>query len=97
MIEDPNLIRFTQISPRKHEITLLVHTRPESANDYLSYFRGLAERFAYSHKAKMISDVTVELNPFRESSILTFTIKGYKRPEKHRSLSHWAKRYGHTR
>lgn len=88
MLNDPNLIRFTQISARKHEITLLVLTRPDNAKDYLEYFRGIAAHYAYTHKAKLISDVDVELNPFRESATVTFVIKGYKHPEKHQSLFH---------
>lgn len=88
MFSDPNLIRFTQISSRKHEITLLVLTRPEHPADYFNYFHQIAEAYAFTHKAKLVSTVDVELNPFRESSTLTFVIKGYKHPEKHQSLFH---------
>lgn len=87
MFNDPNLIAFEQLSPRKHRITLLVMTRPADPKDYLGFFRTLASDYAYTHKAKLTSDVDVELNPFRESSIVTFEIKGYKHPEKHQTLS----------
>lgn len=86
MFNDPNLIAFEQLSPRRHRITLLVLTRPNDPKDYLGYFRTLATNYAYTHKAKLISDVDVELNPFRESSIVIFDIKGYKHPDKHQSL-----------
>lgn len=83
MFNDPNLIAFEQLSPRKHRITLLVLTRPNHPKDYLTFFRTLASDYAYVHKSKLISDVNVELNPFRESAIVIFDIKGYKHPEKH--------------
>lgn len=86
MLNDPNMIRFTQISARKHEITLLVMTRPEHPKDYLDFYRAIAARFAFDHGAKLVSDVDVDLNPFRESATMTFTIKGYKHPEKHRDI-----------
>lgn len=87
MFNDPNLIAFEQMSPRRHKITLLVLTRPDHPKDYLVYFRSIADAFAYTHKAKLNSDVSVELNPFRESAVVVFEIKGYKRPEKHLGLS----------
>lgn len=92
MFNDPNLIAFEQLSPRRHKITLLVLTRPDRSEEYLAYFRALADAFAYTHKAKLNSDVDVELNPFRESAVVVFEIKGYKRPEKHAGLSDYFSR-----
>lgn len=92
MLNDPNLIAFEQLSPRRHKITLLVLTRPDHPKEYLVYFRSLANDFAYTHKAKLTSDVDVELNPFRESAIVTFEIKGYKHPNKHQTLSRYLSR-----
>lgn len=93
MLNDPNLIAFEQVSPRRHKITLLVLTRPDHPEEYLTYFRSLADAFAYTHKAKLHSDVAVELNPFRESAVVVFEIKGYKHPEKHAGLSNY---FSHT-
>jgi hypothetical protein len=82
-IDPSNIISAEKLEKRRHKITLLVTTRPEQREDWLPFFNKVAKRFCADYKCKFIGNLDVSLNPMNDGSILVFTVKEYKHPERH--------------
>jgi hypothetical protein len=79
-----NVIQSVPVSKRLHRVTLLVLSRPENNAEWVAYYNGVADKFAYDHDAKVVGKIDVSPNPFRESAVIFFDLKAWKHPEKHK-------------
>lgn len=78
------LVEAHQIGSRSWSITLYVSDRP--ASGLQEYFSRIANEYAYAHHAKVHGVLDIDLHPFRDNGHLTFTMKTWKNPNKHRNM-----------
>jgi hypothetical protein len=80
------VLQIERVGSRSHRVKMYVMTRPDDPSRYLEYFNDLVNDFAFHHGAHVKVSLDVEFAPFRESSYVTFVVKFWKHPEKHRTL-----------
>lgn len=78
-----HLLQAEQVSSRRMRVTLIVLSRPAHLTNLTRFYQWTAAAYAQDHKSKLDSDIDVSLMPFRESAIITFTMKAYKKPDRH--------------
>lgn len=80
-----SILAVENTNGRHYKVSLLLHSRPDDAKDYVKYFEEITESFVNQYRCKFVKIEDVYLNPFNETTILFFIVKEWKHPEKHRT------------
>lgn len=80
------VLHIERVGSRSHRVNMYVMNRPEDSNLFLDYYRDLVNDFAFHHGAHVKGYPDVDFAPFTDGSYVTFVVKFWKHPERHRTL-----------
>lgn len=81
-----SIVNVTEIANRTHRVEMYVMTRPDSAVNLLGFYTQVVGEFAFKYGARLVGAIDAELSPFSEGAHITFEVKAWKHPERHRGV-----------
>lgn len=71
---DYEVLSAEAISKNKHNVALMVPTRPPENSNLVEYYNKVSEDFAVKYHCVIVEVTEVRLNPFRESALVFLTV-----------------------